>query len=93
MKKALKTIFEQFIFCVTVLTVTAMIFAGKVTAEQKGKQMIQNEKYAMVSLVNRDDRIELKTDGETYILDKTVIQKIKEVFDLSQWIKKMDSRK
>lgn len=86
MRKALKTIFEQFIFCVTVLTVIAIIFAGKVEAEQKGQQMIQNEKYAMVSLVNRDDRIELKTDGETYFLDKTIIQKIKDRFDLSKWI-------
>ncbi|MGN0467132.1 MAG: hypothetical protein ACI4GY_00220 [Acutalibacteraceae bacterium] len=87
MKKALKKIFEQFIFCVTVLTVIAIIFAGKVTAEQKGEQMTQNAKYAMVSLVNRDDRIEFKTDNETYYLDKAFIQKIKDMFDLPEHIR------
>lgn len=75
MKGTLKRIFEQFFACVTAVSALTIVIAGKVTVEQKGKQMIDAAQYAMVSVENRSDRIELKAGDYVYYLDKSVIKK------------------
>ena len=75
----------RYILVITVIFTLSFVFAGKVTIEERGKEIFTGEKYKTVMVENNKDSIKI-TDGEREkAIDKDIFLKLQKLGELKKY--------
>lgn len=79
MKEYILKKYYRFILVITIIFTLSLVFAGKITAEERGKEIFTGEKYKTVMIENRKDALSVSDGEREYLFGKDMIFKLRRV--------------